>query len=280
MSIFIRWFSVEHRAFASSLLMLGGASGLFTINLLFPVIVNRFDTWRWPFIIFGVVGIVFALGLAIWGKDTGHGNTQSQSRLAVLRDIFQNKQIWFCFGLQFVRVGTIQGITFWLPTYLINEKLFSIQLVGVILALQGLASAVAGILGGYLVGKFKKPTLVICVSMVMLGITTALMIPVTSTVLLFAVIVINSLFFQAYFGPLFNMAIEILGPEKTGLSNGASNMFAMLGGLATTYLMGILRDNTGSFEWGFYTICILCVMGLALSIAFASVRQKKNITRL
>jgi MFS family permease len=280
MSIFMRWFSAERRTFATTLTSLGCALGIFTVNILFPVIVNRFDTWRWPFIIFGAAGIIFALGLLIFGKDTGSRNTQTQSRLAAVRDLFQHKLIWFCLGLQFIRVGITQGISFWLPSLLIDEKHFSIQLVGIILASQGLISAGFSIFSGYVSGKIKKPILVIGVSMVVLGITTGLMVPLNSMVLIIAVVVINALFFQAYFGPLFNMAVEIIGPEKMGLSIGVSNMFAMLGGLVTTYLMGILRDNTGSFEWGFYTVCILCLIGLVLSITFASVKQKATVPQM
>jgi MFS family permease len=280
MSIFISWFSTERRTFASTLITLGVAIGILIINLIFPVIVNRLDTWRWPFIIFGAVGLIFGLGLFIFGRDTGPRNAQTQSRLAVIRDILHNNQIWFCFGLQFIRLGIVQGIGFWLPSLLIDEKQFSIQLVGVILAFQGLISAGSSIFGGYLSGKFKKPILVMGVSMVMLCITTALMVSVNSMLLIIVVIVINAMFFQAYFGPLFNMAVEILGPEKTGLSNGLSNMFGILGGLVSSYLMGILRDTTGSFEWGFYTVCILCVIGLVLSITFGSVKQKNTVSGL
>ena len=39
----------------------------------------------------------------------------------------------------------------------------------------------------------------------------------------------------------------------------------------SSYLMGVLRDTTGSFEWGFYSICILCIIGLILAITFAIV---------
>jgi nitrate/nitrite transporter NarK len=277
MSIFIRWFSAERRTFASTLISLGVAPGILIINLVFPIIVNQFDTWRWPFIIFGAAGISVPLGLLIFGRDAGSGNAPTQSRLAAIRDIFHNRQIWFCLGLQFIRFGIVQGILFWLPTLLMSEKQFPIQEAGLIIAMQGLVSAGCSIGGGYLAGRFKKPLLVIGASMVMLGITTALMVPVDSMVLIIVVIVINAMFFQAYFGPLFNLSIEMLGPEKTGLSNGVSNMFAIFGALVTSYVMGVLRDTTGSFEWGFYAVSILCAIGLVLTVIFAIMRKRKPL---
>jgi nitrate/nitrite transporter NarK len=280
MSVFINWFSPQRRNTATTLVSVGNCLGMLAIELLFPVIISQFGTWRWTFIIFGAAGIISALLLLIYGKDPVHKSTQAQLRLAVIRQVLLHKQIWLCYGLQFIRIGIAQGIMFWLPTLLITEKQISVQVTGVILAAQAIILAVFNIFGGYLSDKFKKPTLVIGVSMIVLLITTALMVPINSMVLLVAVVVINSIFLQAYFGPLFGIAVEILGPEKTGLSNGIGMMFSNLGGLVTVYLMGVLRDTTGSFEWGFYTVCILCAIGLALTVALSFARQKTSRNQL
>ena len=129
----------------------------------------------------------------------------------------------------------------------------------------------------YLSDRFKRPLMVIGISMVMLLVTTGLLVPLNSAGLIIAVIFINAIFLQAYFGPLFTLAVEILGPDKTGVSNGVSNMFAIFGGLATTYLMGVLRDITGSFEFGIYSICILCAIGLILTLILETMRKKKAV---
>ena len=255
--------------------MVGTSLGILAVNLLFPVIVNRFDTWRPPFIVFGAAGIIFALGLLLFGRDAASRATRAKFRLDVIRDVFSYKQVWICYGLQFIRFGIVQGIMFWLPTLLINEKQFPLQLAGTIIASQAIITGASNIFSAYLSERFKKPTLVIGVSMVMLLITTALMVPLNSMVLVIAVIFINAVFFQAYFGPLFTLAVEMLGPEKTGISNGVSNMFAIFGGLFSAYLMGVLRDTTGSFEWGFYSICILCAAGLVLTLILERMRRAK-----
>ena len=131
----------------------------------------------------------------------------------------------------------------------------------------------ANILGAYFADRFKKPVLVIGVSMLMLGITTGLMVTLNSTGLIIAVILVNAVFLQMYFGPLFTLAVEKLGAEKTGISNGVSNMFAIFGGLVTAYLMGALRDTTNSFEWGFYSICLLSAAGLIATFILARMRR-------
>ena len=275
MSVFILWFSPKRHTTASTLPIVGTNLGILAVNLLFPVIVNRFDTWRPPFVVFGAAGIIFALGLLFFGRDAASRSTGPKIRLDVIRDVFSYKQVWICYGLQFVRFGVVQGIMFWLPTLLINVKQFPLQLTGVIIASQAVITGASNIFGGYLSEKFKKPTLVIAVSMLMLLVTTALLVPLNSMGLVILVILINAIFLQAYFGPLFTLAVEILGPQKIGVSNGVSNMFAIFGGLFAAYLMGVLRDATGSFQWGFYSVCILCGIGFVLTLILEQMRRAK-----
>jgi MFS family permease len=277
MSVFIRWFSPQRRTTTSTLPVAGTSLGVLLVNLLFPVIVNRYDTWRLPFIIFGAAGIMFALGLLIFGKESVSRGAGAKFRLDIIREVFRYKQVWLCYGLQFIRFGIVQGILFWLPTLLLSEKQFPLQLAGTVIALQAIITGAFNIFIAYLSDRFRRPTLVIGVSMIMLLATTALLVPLNSVGLVIVVIFINAIFLQAYFGPLFTLAVEILGPEKTGISNGVSNMFAIFGGLFSAYLMGFLRDITGSFEWGFYSICALSATGLILTLILETVRRRKAL---
>jgi nitrate/nitrite transporter NarK len=280
MSLFTRWFSAEHRGTATTLPVLGMSIGVFAVNLLFPLIANRADSWRPPFLAFGIFGIVMALVLFIFGRDAAASRAPAKFHLDTIRDLFRYKQAWLCYGLQFVRFSIVQGILFWLPSLLVDEKQFALQLTGIVIAIQSILTAAANIFGGYLGDRFKKPTLVIGVSMVMLIISTGLLLPLHSMALVILVVLVNAVFLQAYFGPLFTLAVEILGPEKIGIANGVSNMFAIFGGLFTAYLMGFLRDATGAFEWGFYSICLLGGVGLILTFILQKVRQGKALTAL
>lgn len=273
MSISIRLFSPQRHATATVLPVFGLSLGIFAVNMLFPMITVRYETWRAPFIIFAIAGIIFAMALLIFGKDTVPRGTPPKFRLSVIRDTFRFKQIWFCSGLQFIRFGIVQGIAFWLPSLLLNEKQFPLQLTGLVIALDTLFVVPSNLLGGYLSDRFNKPTLIIGISMIMLGITTGLLVNVNTMWLVITLIFVDAAFMQMYFGPLFGIAAKTLGADKIGISNGVSNMFANIGGLISTYLMGFLRDTTGSFKWGFYTICTLAAIGLILTILLERTRH-------
>ena len=74
-------------------------------------------------------------------------------------------------------------------------------------------------------------------------------------VVLVALICINAVFVQMYFGPLFTVPIEILGTRTAGMSTGFSNFFANIGSFSFVYLIGALKDTTGSFGFGFNAMC-------------------------
>ena len=276
MSVYIGWFSAQRRNTATALPLIGPSLGIVAVNFLFPVIVNRWDTWRMPFIVFGIAGIIFAFGLLLFGRDAASGRTPVKFRWDSVAELFRYSQVRVCYILQFIRFGIVQGIAFWLPSLLINEKQFTLQLAGLIIALQAVILAPSNIAGGYLSDRFKKPVLIIGVSMVMLGLTTGLLVTLRSPAAVIAAVFVNAVFIQMYFGPLFTLAVEKLGPEKTGVSNGVSNMFAIFGGLAAAYWMGVIRDATGSFEWGFYSICLLCGAGLILTLVLARMRRNEK----
>jgi sugar phosphate permease len=182
--------------------------------------------------------------------------------------------MWVCGGIQYIRFGVVQGITYWLPSLLINEKGLSLQLAGFITAIQVIFMSPSNILGGYISDRLKNPILVIGVSLSVLGTTTGLLITANNMILLVALIIINAIFLQMYFGPLFSVPVEILGVRRAGISSGFSNFFANIGGFTTTYLLGALKDSTGVFKYGFFGISGACFAGLALTFILARMRRK------
>src|SRR3972149_7964763 len=99
------------------------------------------------------------------------------------------------------------------------------------------------------------------------------MVTIHNLAVLIAVVALNAIFLQMYFGPLFSIPVEILGLSKAGISTGFSNFFANVGAFCVTYLLGYLKDSTGGFKYGFYTISGACFVGLILTFALAWARR-------
>jgi sugar phosphate permease len=85
---------------------------------------------------------------------------------------------------------------------------------------------------------------------------------------------VNSVFLQFYFGPLFVVPMETLGPRFAGTATGFGNLFANIGGLSTAYALGVVRDHAGSFAWGFVGVSCVCLTGVALAVILARMRGR------
>ena len=167
----------------------------------------------------------------------------------------------------------MQGFNFWLPSYLIDERGFSLQTTGLILSIRLLIMAPTNIMGGYISDRLKNPTLVIGGSLVMLAITTALFVVVENRGLLVFLVYLNALFIMLFFGPLFAVPVEKYGSHMTGTITGFSNFFANLGGFTFTYLLGLLKEETGFFKSGFYVLAVACVVGLLFTFVLERMRR-------
>src|SRR3970282_1567935 len=90
--------------------------------------------------------------------------------------------------------------------------------------------------------------------------------------LIMFLVLINAVFIQFYFGPLFAVPVEKYGAHMVGTLSGFGNFFANVGAFTFTYLLGVLKDQTGSFELGFYAIAAACLLVLVSTVLLEKMR--------
>jgi sugar phosphate permease len=179
-----------------------------------------------------------------------------------------------CSAIQFIRFGVVTSFNFWLPSYLVADRGMSLQTAGLITALGAACTAFANAFGGYVSDRLKNPPLVIGGSLAILTFTSAALVNVHSVPAIIAVVALNSMFMQFYFGPLFYVPVEVLGQRVAGMSTGFSNMFANFGALLAAYALGAVKDYSGAFTWGFFGTSVACAIGVVLSVVLARMRTK------
>jgi sugar phosphate permease len=273
MALLTGWFSQSHRATAMGLFLVGGASGSVLFNLIGPLLVAKFD-WRFAFIAIASLGVLTSLVFLKLGQEAPIKQERKNVGLLEPLKLFRYKLMWNCGILQFIRYSTTQGITYWLPSLLINEKELPLQITGIIIAMQAILIAPSNLIGGYVSDRLKNPIPVIAVALVVLVITTSLIVVINNIPLLITIVAINAIFIQSYFGPLFSIPVENLGPNTAGMATGFGNLFANLGGFSATYLLGYLKDSTGYFTSGFWVIAGSCAIGLLFTFTLSLMRKK------
>ncbi len=275
LALLVSWFGPQRRATAMGLSPIGLFSGPLIMNAMGPSLESHFN-WRFPFISFASVGILSAFAFLWFSKDSLQTKTGPKVRLGDVFQLFRFRFMWVCAIIQYVRLGVLSGLFFWLPSYLMDERGFSLSTAGLILSIRLLIMAPSNIIGGYISDRLKNPTLVIGGSLVMVAITTALFVVVENRGLLVFLVYVNALFIMLYFGPLFAAPVEKYGSHMTGTITGFSNFFANLGGFTFTFLLGLLKEKTGFFKPGFYALALACVVGLMFTPALHKKHDKEK----
>ena len=273
MALIASWFPPTRRATAMSLHVVGVFSGNIVLSLVGPFLVVRYG-WRPPFMLFAVLGGCAAFVYVALGKEKTIAGPRHPVGMLDVFKLFRYSIMWVCAGIQFVRFGVATSFNFWLPSLLVSDRGLSLQAAGLITAIGAALSMPANALGGYVSDRLKNPPLIIGGALAVLACTSALLVLVHSIPALVLVVAINSIFVQIYFGPLFFVPVEVLGPRAAGMSTGFSNMFANFGGLIFAYALGVVKDKAGSFTWGFLATSAACLVGLLLTVLLARMRNK------
>ncbi len=273
MSLLASWFPAERRATAMSLYMLGGFAGTIVLSLGGPLLSAAYG-WRAAFMMMAAIGIVAAFIYRRFAREKPRNTAAQQLTVADVTRLFSHPIMWVCSGLQFVRFAVVTAYMVWLPSLLVVDRGLSVQYAGFIVAMAAAFTAPSNTLGGYVSDRLRNPPLVIGGALAVLACTAALLPFTHSLPLLLLLIAVNSIFLQFYFGPLFLVPVEVLGPRIAGTATGFSNLFANIGGFLTAWAMGAIKDQSGSFTAGFISISVICMVGVALAMVLARMRAQ------
>ena len=278
LALLASWFPPQRRATAMSLFLLGGAGGSVILSLAGPLLAERYG-WRAVFILFAVIGLGMACLYGVYAKERPLLQKRKPLTVSDVLEMARFPILWVCGWLQFVRFAVVMGFNFWLPSFLVADRGFSLPAAGVVMAMSAALSAPSNTLGAYVSDRLKNPPLVIGSALGVLAFAAALLPQVQSTAMLFLVVAVYSIFLGFYFGPLFLVPVEVLGSRVAGTTIGFANLFANIGGFVCVYTLGVVRDLAGSFAWGFYGISVACVIGVVLAAVLARMRTRALVSR-
>ncbi len=266
-------FRPERRATALGLFIAGGFSSNIFLSLLGPLLEPTLG-WRGLFACFSAIGLL-VLGL-FWLRTRNRPapprppHVPLREALRVLRE----RAMWALAVIQYVRLAVVFGVNVWLPTFIVDERGYSLQTAGAIVAMAAALTAPSNFIGGYLSDRLGRPLAVIGGAMIVLAVTTLLLPRVHGLGPLLAVIAVNAIAMQLYFGPLFAVPVQMFGARSAGLVSGFGNFFANIGGFTFVYVLGAVKDATGSFQSGFAALSVACLVSLAATVWLRSLRGR------
>ena len=277
---FGRWLPQTERGRAFGLaIMTGALGGALTQPLVIALLAHM--SWRVAFVVFGSVGLVWAVGWWRWFRDDPADHpavNAAELRLIVERRgemphfesvpwglVLRSRTL---LALCLTYAAAIYGWYFyltWLPTYLLRARGFDLAHVGWLAALPLVAMAAGVFLGGWtsdaLSHRFgaRRGR---CVA----GIVG---FPLAAAAVVGAVLTpsptVSAWLFAAAAGlgalgvaPAWAVCVE-LGGTHAGVVSGAMNMFGNLGGALSPLVVGFSVDRLGSWDAPLLSVAVLYV---------------------
>ncbi|MFB6191733.1 MAG: CynX/NimT family MFS transporter [Haloarculaceae archaeon] len=282
-------FPADRSGSMSSVYMVGATLGTATVfGIARPVLGPLAGGWRPFFIVTGLFVVGFALLWAVvswvfWDRvEEFSGDDDDQSfALASIREdvvsVFTHRGLLLLVVIGTMRLFVTHGFSAWLPTILESRGL-SVGLAGTITSLF-VVVRIAGIVSIPVVSdrlSTRRLPIIGCGAAGALG--TAGLLAGSGIVVLAASLVLVGVFMIGGLSPLVRaIPIELdgIGPRLTAVATGLIFAVGEIGGFMGPFLIGALRDLTGSFAPG---IGLLAAGGLVTVVAGYLMEEPRGST--
>lgn len=275
------WFDGEDRGAASGINASGSVIGSMTaLGLTNSFILPLVGSWRNVFQFYGIFGFSVALiWLLLGGRSLPRGGKDSaerpegRRRLGKVRELIKHRDVWLVVGIGAVFFLIIHALQNWMPRIL-ELKGWSPADAGYATSLM----ALSGILGSLTVPIFshhlRSMRLMIAVLLFVSG-ASILIIGVGAGLSLWLGILLAGFFTRALMPVLTLTLMDMpeVGAERMGTAGGLFFSIGEIGGFLGPFLMGYLKDLTGSFLSGIF---LLTIITEAAIIASASLKSEAS----
>jgi predicted MFS family arabinose efflux permease len=267
------WFKGEERGAASGINASGSAIGsVAALGLTNSFVLPLVGAWRNVFHVYGIFGFSVAfIWLLLGGRSPAGGGDLAEPpreewRHGTVRELLQHRDIWLIVGIGVVFFLANHALQNWLPRIL--------ELKGMSPADAGYATslmALSGIIGSLVIPRFSyrigsmRSTIAVVIlfsgaSILLIGVGGGLsLLGITSA----------GFFTRALVPVLMVTLMDMpeVGAERMGTVGGLFFSIAEIGGFLGPFLMGYLKDLTGSFLSGIFFLAIVTEAAI-IAIAF------------
>ena len=167
-----RWLLPAERGWAQGLTHAGSRLGGAITPVLVVYLIASLG-WRGPFVIFAVIGLIWAVFWWVWYRNTprehksvnaaeialidaGIGTATVGKRAVPWRQILQSRQMWLLSAMYFCYGWGIVTFLQWFPTYLNDARGFELKAMGLAASMPLLAGGVGDLAGGWISDAWLK----------------------------------------------------------------------------------------------------------------------------
>ena len=275
-----RWFTPTRRGLALGILSTGCGLGFATMGAAFPWIMHHFS-WRhsWYFLGSGAFLMVLVNSLLLrsdpessgylpWGekeKDApGEPGEKTRLSLVALSKVFKQKTFWLI-GLSYSSIAySLYGITTFMVDYAKVQMGIPMEKASLLATIHGFCQVI-GVLTILPLSDYlgRKRSLILCNAFITVCLLGILMMG-RSWIMLCVLVGVLAVFFGVIFPMYGACAGDYFPKEVMGSVIGAWTPFYGLGAISVHWVSGLLRDNTGHYDYAFIINAGMALVALGL----------------
>lgn len=280
---FSRWFPSCERGQANGVMFFGSRAGGMLSAPLALLLITHWG-WRASFVVFGVIGLVWAAAWHAWYRDSpaDHPSVNAEELAWIQQDgrraddhragtpwrrLLGSSNLWAICAMYFAFGYGLYFYFTWLPTYLVRELGFTMLAGGFFAALPFLLAGLANLGGGWLTDYLARTrglrvarcwlgsaSFLTCGSLMFSS--TMVASPVAKAVLLAFALGSADLALAACWA----VPLDI-GADHAGVITGFMNTFGNLGGLVGPIVVGVAVERWHSWTFPFYVTAAIYAFG-------------------
>jgi ACS family hexuronate transporter-like MFS transporter len=257
------WFPIRDRSMATSIFSAGTAIGA-VVAVPIVAFATAWLGWRASFLVTGLLGFLWLIPWFLWyGRPEDHPRLSPDERTRILTervpssteprsslDVLRHRKPWGVILGRFTVDPVWQFYLFWLPSYLVQQRGFSLRDVGLFGWIPFLATDAGSLTGGWLSGRVLERTgnltharrVVLAAGAI--GTLAGLPAVWVSQAWLCVVFVCCAAFAIGLWAPTaLTLCADIMPRGAVGTMTGLSSVGAGLGGIILTPVIGWLVDH-------------------------------------
>jgi ACS family D-galactonate transporter-like MFS transporter len=294
------WFPQNERAFATGVYTAGEYIGLAFLTPFLFWLLSSFG-WSSIFIVTGLIGLVWAVFWFKLYRDPKDSNKINQAEMKYIREggglaesagaprqfrwsdmghLFKYRQFLGIYIGQFAIASTLYFFLTWFPTYLVTAKHLTMLKAGFIASIPYIAVFIGVLFGGFWSDKMLKKGLSPSLARktpIITGLLLACLIILcnyTTSIGLIITFMSIAFFGQGMAGIGWTLVTDIAPKELVGLAGGVFNFAANLSGIITPIVIGLIVNQTNSFNGALLFVGAIALLGaLAYIFVVGEVRR-------
>ena len=298
-----QWFPGRERARAVALFMTATAmAGVIGAPISSAILllhgVGGLHGWQWLFIIEGLPAVLLAPVVlrrlterpadATWlsaeerdwlVREMANEHDQTPAVHVTLRSAAASGRLWALAALYFCIVIAFYGISFWLPQIVQSTSGLGSATVILLTALPYVAATIGLVVIGIRSDAKSERRWHVAVPCLIgaAGFVLTVVAPPTAAASLFT-LSIAAFGIWGALGPFWAMPTAFLRGTAAAGGIAVVNSVGNLGGFAGPFLIGWVRETTGSFEGGLVTLAVILGIGAAIATALPATRSTAGDT--